>query len=296
MYSAECDVKKALELEKHLIDKYRFLRRFVIARTILDRRIVSFTLGRGGLLLAGAFHGAERITSMMLYRFLDEVCVRMDNDHSFYNTVVSTGLTVIPMVNPDGVEISCNGVSTAKKNAELVSECLIKSGLHHRKWQANARGVDINHNFNAGYEEVKRKERELGIIAESPTRYGGEYAESERETKALCELCRNNNYTVAIALHSQGREIYYDYGDNTPEISRTLAEQMAHLSGYTVSRPQGVAVGGGFKDWFIERFSRPAFTIEVGKGENPLSPDVFFSEYPLVSKMLNRLLDYAVNN
>ena len=296
MYSGECDVKKAEELEKHLFSKYRFLRRFVITKTHLNRRVVSYTLGRGGLLLAGAFHGAERITAMMLYKFLDEVCECMDNDADFYNAVVKTGLSVVPMVNPDGVEISCNGVHTAGKNSEFVSECLVKSGLSYKKWQENAKGVDINHNFNAGYSEVKRKERELWIIAPSVTRFGGEYAESERETKAWCELCRDNNYKVVAALHSQGREIYYDYGNNTPSVSRTLADKMAELSGYTVSHPEGVAVGGGFKDWFIETYSRPAFTIEVGKGENPLSPDEFGSEYPLVSKMLFHLLKYTINN
>lgn len=296
MYSGECDEKKALELEKYLLNKYSFLRRFVITRTHLNRRIVSFTIGKSGVLLVGAFHGAERITSMMLFKFLDEVCDKMEKDDEFCDAVTKTGLTVVPMVNPDGVEISTNGVHTAGKNSELVSECLLKSNLPHKKWQANARGVDINHNFNAGYEEVKRKERELGITAPSPTRFGGEYAESERETKALCELCRENYYKLAVALHSQGREIYYDYGENTPKVSRALADKMAELSGYVVSYPEGIAIGGGFKDWFIEQFHRSAFTLEVGKGENPLSPDVFDSEYPLVSKMLNYLLDYAIKN
>lgn len=296
MYSGECDVNKSEVLEKHLLNNYKFLRRFVIGRTYLNRRIVSFTIGRGGLLLTGAFHGAERITAMMLYKFLDDVCIKMENEIDFYNDVAKTGLTVVPMVNPDGVEISCNGVKTAGNNSEFVSECLIKSALPHKKWQANARGVDINHNFDAGYNEVKEKERELGINAPMPTRFGGEYAESERETNALCELCRDNNFKAAVALHSQGREIYYDYGNNTPNVSRDLAVKMAEISGYTMSRPQGIAVGGGFKDWFIEKFKRPAFTIEVGEGENPLSPETFDREYPRVSKMLNYLLDYLVDN
>ncbi len=227
---------------------------------------------------------------MMLYRFLDEVAQRIENEPMLHDRIMRAGMTIVPMVNPDGVEISVNGVQTAGLRSEFVSECLIKSGLPHKKWQANARGIDINHNFDAGFKKVKENERRIGIVAPSPTRYGGEYPESERESAALCELCRQNNYKIACALHTQGREIYYDYGENTPSNSLDIAKELSRLSGYEVSHPQGVAVGGGFKDWFIENFRRPAFTLEIGKGANPLPPSAFDSEYPVVSKMLWHLL------
>lgn len=297
MYSGECDVRKALELERYLLNKYRFVRRFVIGRTILSRKINAYTIGgKGGVIYCGAFHGAERITSMMLYKFLDEVCERIVQDRRFFDAIKRVGLTVVPMVNPDGVEISINGVSTAGLNSEFVSECLLRAGVLNQKWQANARGVDINHNFDAGFSKVKENEMRMGITKPSHTRYGGEYPESERETVALCDFCRENKYSLAVALHTQGREIYYDYGNNTPSESICIADRMAHLSGYTVSRPEGIAVGGGFKDWFIEKFHRPAFTLEIGEGVNPLSPEIFDSEYPCVSKMLWNLLEYAIKN
>lgn len=296
MENCECDVRKAEELEYELMKKYSFVRRFVITKTELDRKISAYRIGgRGGTLYCGAFHGMERVTARMLYEFLNEVCSRVESDRTFAEKLSIKGLTVIPMINPDGVEISVNGVYTAGKNKELVSECLIKSGLSHKKWQANGRGVDINHNFDAGFSAVKENERKLGITAPAPTRYGGEYPESERETKALCELCRQEDFDIAVALHTQGREIYYDFGSNTPSMSAELAKNMAKLSGYQVSRPVGIAVGGGFKDWFIEKFHRPAFTLEIGEGENPLSPEIFDSEYPKVSKMLWYILEYAIN-
>ena len=30
------------------------------------------------------------------------------------------------------------------------------------------------------------------------------------------------------------------------------------------------SANAGFKDWFLQRFRRPGFTIEAGLGENPL--------------------------
>ena len=45
---------------------------------------------------------------------------------------------------------------------------------------------------------------------------------------------------------------------------------MAKASGYCMAEPEALASLGGFKDWFIDYFHRPAFTIEAGKGKNPL--------------------------
>ena len=49
-----------------------------------------------------------------------------------------------------------------------------------------------------------------------------------------------------------------------------MAEVLASSSGYRLSRQQGLASHGGMKDWFIREFSRPGFTVELGKGVNPL--------------------------
>lgn len=288
----ECDVKVCEEIGQSILNSHKMVRKFVIGITACRRNITAYSIGNGdGLLICGAFHGMERITSVMALRFLQEVCEKMEGDSKFSDFVYEKGLTIVPMVNPDGVEISLYGEKTAGNRAEFVSECLIKAGMPHTKWQANARGVDINHNFDAGYESVKENERKMGITSPAHTRYGGEFPESENETKALCDLCRRNNFCTAVALHTQGREIYYDFSQHTPKESFVLANKLSSLSGYSVAYPQGIAVGGGFKDWFIEKFFRPAFTFEIGKGVNPLSPEVFDDEYPRVSKMLWYLLE-----
>ncbi len=90
-----------------------------------------------------------------------------------------------------------------------------------------------------------------------------------------------------LALHSQGREIYWDFGKNTPKCCLVLAEKMAKVSGYKVANPEPIATGGGFKDWFIERFHRWGFTVEMGIGKNPLPLSDFESEYLRVRRLLN---------
>ena len=49
-----------------------------------------------------------------------------------------------------------------------------------------------------------------------------------------------------------------------------MAKILADSCGYTLVTNDALASHGGFKDWFIEEFARPGFTLEIGKGENPL--------------------------
>ena len=61
---------------------------------------------------------------------------------------------------------------------------------------------------------------------------------------------------------------------------------MATSSGYALDVPISIAEGGGFKDWFISEFKRPAFTIELGKGKNPLPIEDANEIYRRVREML----------
>lgn len=65
-----------------------------------------------------------------------------------------------------------------------------------------------------------------------------------------------------------------------------MARILSCSSGYTVSSPEGLACGGGFKDWFVEKFRRPAFTVEVGKGRNPLPIEALDGIYEKLREML----------
>ena len=65
-----------------------------------------------------------------------------------------------------------------------------------------------------------------------------------------------------------------------------MAEVLAASGGYAVSEPTGLAAHGGFKDWFIDTFARPAFTLEMGKGENPLPLSAFEPMYAKAREML----------
>ena len=189
----------------------------------------------------------------------------------------------MPCVNPDGCEISISGAKGCGKLADTIGKLC---NLDYKHWNANLRGVDINHNFNAGWEELHKREQELGIYGPSPTRFGGYKPESEPETIALTELCRKAAIRHVTALHSQGEVIYWSYGKKEPSRSRRMAEIMATSSGYALDIPSPIAYGGGFKDWFISEFNRPGFTVELGLGENPLPAEDAERIYKRVKEML----------
>lgn len=54
---------------------------------------------------------------------------------------------------------------------------------------------------------------------------------------------------------------------------------MADSSGYTLSETPYNSSFAGYKDWFIQNYNRPGYTIEAGIGENPLPLSQFDEIY-----------------
>lgn len=275
----------------NLCQKYPFIECKTIGESLCERGIRCLKIGSSNdpVLFASAFHGMEWLTSLLILIFANQISEAYHKNSDISGIKIKEnlkqhGLMLVPCVNPDGVEVSINGAQTAGPYESLINQ--IMDNKPTTSWQANARGVDINHNFNANWYELHNLEAEKGISGPAPTRYGGPFPESEPETKSLVNLCQNVNFRYVVAFHSQGEEIYWEYGKNTPEISKTIGQQMAALSGYTLSAPKGLAIGGGFKDWFIEKFAKPGFTVEIGKGKNPLPLSDINKIYPQLKDML----------
>lgn len=248
----------------------RHVRVRVIGKSLCGRNIYAVICGGANgcrPLIAAGFHGMEWLTVAAALRYAREC---------------AADAVIVPCVNPDGVEIALHSAAAACHWQPFVA-----ATGDAARWQANARGVDINHNFNADWHNVKRREREAGITRPCATRFGGSRPESEPETRALTRLCRHKHIARVLALHSQGREIYWDFGSCTPPGCRALAEAMSAVSGYAVSSPAPTATGGGFKDWFIAAFHRCGFTVEMGLGKNPLPREQLATEYPRVKALLD---------
>lgn len=273
-----------------LKDKYRELKVFPIGASTLGRGIDALCIGNPmcATLFVGATHGLEWLTTLVLIRFCETILEGMRNGGEVSEINISKAmrgrsLVIIPCLNPDGVEIALRG----KDGAEILGDRVKQiCGGDFSQWQANAAGVDINHNFDAGWRILREMEQADGIDGPAPTRYGGPHPGSEPETGAIITFCLTYQPRTLYSLHSQGEEIYYRYGEHTPGRSRLMAQILASSSGYALSKPTGLASHGGLKDWFIEKFHRPGFTIEIGSGKNPLPVEQLEPVYQKIEEML----------
>lgn len=292
------DYEKLRGERETLLKDYPFVGYEIIGNSVMKKPIPAFFVGNGEkkLFVNGAHHGLEYLTSAFIMRFLRKYAEKITEKKDFFGFDVfkmSRGVTLfaVPMVNPDGVDIAVNGVDiTNPYHLKLISMV----GIHSfgSVWQANAAGVDINHNYNAGWRVVK--------VKPGPTKYAGPYSESEPETKAILEYIEKKDFDMLIAFHSQGGEIYYDFDGLAAENSRKTAEKMAKESGYAVNVPTGSASFGGCKDWFIKEFGRAGFTVEIGHGKNPLPEEmldeIFEENARLLLAAIEELYEQAQQN
>ncbi len=274
-----------------LQEKFDFIEVNAIGKTILGKSIPLITIGDGkkNVVYIASHHGMEWITSALLINFIYDACCEYRRNSSIFD--ISTKVLfetrkihIIPMLNPDGVEYAIHGIASNN----ILKERLIKynNGTDFSHWQANARGVDLNHNYSSGFSEYKIIERKLNLYNGANSKYSGEYPESEPETRALCNFVRWIKPDLGLSLHTQGEEIYYTSGEKSCSASLSLAKTISRLTGYKISLPSGTAKYGGFTDWFIEEFNKPSFTLECGLGENPLPFSDFNKIYPKIKRAL----------
>lgn len=88
-----------------------------------------------------------------------------------------------------------------------------------------------------------------------------------------------HNFNLVIAFHTQGKEIYWQFQNYTPPESKQIADTFSAVSGYSVADTPYNSSFAGYKDWFIQDYRRPGFTIEAGIGENPLPLSQFNEIY-----------------
>lgn len=233
-------------------------------------------------ILVASIHGRENITT-------DLLCEMIDN--KLFENVTEFNLSFILMANPDGVELSENGLESAPKNMHKFLFEANDRSLDFCLWKANGNGVDLNNNFDAnfGSNTTKTKPSSSGFV--------GEFAMSELETQALVCYAKQRNTFFTVSYHSKGEEIYYNFFQDEKNLSRDrlIAEKFEKSTGYIIKNVENVS-SGGFKDYCVLKLKIPSITIEVGSDnlKHPIKKE-HLKEIFLRNKFIANDIKFAYN-
>ncbi|RDI33199.1 M14 family zinc carboxypeptidase [Lentzea flaviverrucosa] len=220
------------------------------------------------LFVMGQLHAREITTGDMAWRFIDDL-VGSDLTAKLGDLEV----WVVPIANPDGVEIVESGGDTPvlhRKNAN--GTCT-----------SGSRGVDLNRNAGSHWGEVGSSPNKCSET------YRGTRADSEVEVQALESLWRKlyrdtrppgdtaaasaDTTGAVISMHSYGDYVLFPWGWSTQKTGndaalRKMANDQAALSGFTAGQPGELLynASGATDDWVYDDLGVPSFVWEIGAG------------------------------
>lgn len=266
-----------------LAARYPFLTAFNYGRSVMGSPLWALALGEGRrtLLYAAAHHANEWITSLAALRFAEELAEAYAAGRAIRGVRASeimedARIYIAPGVNPDGVDLVTGALSGGDYFAQAMEIASHFPQLPFpRGWKANILGTDLNLQYPALWERAREIKYAQGFDRPAPRDYVGSAPLCAPESRALYELTRSLAPELVLALHTQGEVIYWRYLDRDPQGARHYGECFAAASGYALEETPYASAFAGFKDWFIDEYDRPGYTIESGLGENPLPIEDF---------------------
>ena len=255
-----------------------------LTTTAWGRPVTALILGNGGrrVLFSAAHHANEWITAPILLRFAEE----LGRGGTLYGVdagliLKNSTIHLIPMVDPDGVDLVTGEIrpgtleyESARTLADNYPSVPFPDG-----WKANLLGVDLNLQYPAGWLQAREIKFSQGYTRPAPRDYVGRSPLNQKETLALARYTEEVGPDLVLAYHTQGKAIYWQFRDYNVPGAKELAEAFATASGYTVEDTPYESSFAGYKDWFIQNWRRPGFTIEAGSGINPLPISQFDEIY-----------------
>nr|WP_052410103.1 M14 family zinc carboxypeptidase [Paenibacillus durus] len=250
-----------------------------LGKTAYGRELWAVKLGRGEsvLFLNGSHHAREWMTTTLLMKMIDTYAQSYDLDkpvgpYDVREILDHVSIWIVPMVNPDGVTLSQQGTVGLPKETAALLKRYNRGSANFIRWKANMQGLDLNRQYPANWSTMTN-----AVNFPNYQNYRGIKPVQAPEVKMMMDFTYKIDPDITVSYHSSGGIIFWNFHTlpaNLPR-DREIATSLARLTGYSLVRPEKNPSGGGYKDWFIQEFGRPGFTIEIGKyageGSLPLS-------------------------
>ncbi len=269
-----------------LTEKYpSYLTRSSLGTTEFGREIPILVMGNKNsekrILIVASSHAREYANSAIIMKTVETYCKEMSTRSysgiSYETLLSSVSIWIVPMHNPDGVEISLNGLASVPEEykqtvqdicSRSVKKKFLSSGSY-TKWKANGLGYDLNRDYGIGKKSATQESRPMS------ENYGGDFY--SKEGKLIADFIRNGDFASVTSYHSCGQIIYWGFyaTGEFKEKCREMANAMKSLNGYRLvedtQKSEYDYAYLGLKDWFMKDYKKPGFTIETGSGSAPLS-------------------------
>lgn len=292
-FSSPLDYSRLISHIETLSSRYPELETGYIGATILDNAIPVLSLGNPraskSIIYIGGIGAGDYITSAVLLRFVNDYFEFLKNSRRIYSVNLPylfehRRICVIPMLNCDGCTINLNGCGESILKDRLLS--MNEKEQSFSSWQSNARGVDLRHNFSAGFSNAKIESQKNGIDYGCGEGYFGTSPESEPETASLCNYIRMyNGISLLINLHMGDNTLSFSSAENIAR-SRTLGRLISRMGGVTMRGSD--TVQGTVHDWYSSELHQPAFSLGCGYTSANLngSPEDYLKIYAFVREIL----------
>lgn len=269
--------------------KFPFLEQGNIGYSVLGQGLKYIKFGRGNkqIFYSASIHANEWINSILLMKFLENLSLAYLNNSTIWGVPASYlfnnySLYIVPMVNPDGVDLVVGNL--AKHNPQKYEYTKRLSQNYPQVpfpqgWKANINGIDLNLQFPAEWETARKNKFAHGYTKPGPRDYVGTGPLVAQEALALYNFTLQKSFSLILAYHTQGETIYWKFLNYLPPNSYEIGRHFSQVSGYLLESTPYTSGFAGYKDWFIQNYKLPGYTIESGLGENPLPISQFQDIY-----------------
>ena len=258
-YSYETMLTDAKKLQHMYPD---LVKTSTIGKSVEERDLLLIEFGKGPnkIFVCGTHHAREYITTTYLMYAIDRYAYAYKNgsmwgQYSPKEILENITFYIVPMVNPDGVNLVLNGIQATKNPGEIAAMGIYEGQKYgYSAWKANVHGVDLNWNYDKDW-TLEKNRNPRGSVG-----FNGDHPYSEPETIAVSDYVDSHSFDAYLSFHTQGKIFYYA---DDPENPSDINEIIKRDTGFVEYIDDGTGIGGSFFDYAYRKFKKPTITIEL---------------------------------